>query len=231
MGSGQVRCAHGVLPVPAPATAHILQGVPMYGGAVRGELCTPTGAALLKTFVTSFGQMPPIAVEKTGYGMGKKDFEAANCVRAFLGDTPQEREQAVELRCNLDDMTPEELGFAMERLLELGALDVYLSPVGMKKSRPGVMLSCLCNPADEQKMVQAMFRDLSTLGIRRYLVDRYRLERSVEWRQGPLGQARVKHASGFGVQKSKLEYEDLASIAREQDLSLFQVRDSFENRT
>ena len=231
VGSGQVRCAHGVLPVPAPATAHILQGVPMYGGAVRGELCTPTGAALLKTFVTSFGQMPPLAVEKTGYGMGKKDFEAANCVRAFLGDTPQEREQAVELRCNLDDMTPEELGFAMERLLELGALDVYLSPVGMKKSRPGVMLSCLCNPADEQKMVQAMFRHLSTLGIRRYLVDRYRLERSVEWRQGPLGQARVKHASGFGVQKSKLEYEDLASIAKEQDLSLFQVRDSFENRT
>ena len=117
VGSGQVRCAHGVLPVPAPATAHILRGVPIYGGEIKGELCTPTGAALLKHFVSEFGKMPPMTVEKIGYGMGTKDFPAANCVRAMLGSTDDSRDSITELSCNLDDMTGEELGFAMEQLL------------------------------------------------------------------------------------------------------------------
>ena len=138
VGSGQVRCAHGILPVPAPATAYILQGVPTYGGAVEGELCTPTGAALLKHFVQEFGPAPVMRVEKTGYGMGKKDFEAANCVRAMLGESGSGGAGTIaELCCNLDDMTGEALGFAQERLLEAGALDVFTTPIAMKKNRPG----------------------------------------------------------------------------------------------
>ena len=131
VGSGQVRCAHGVLPVPAPATAHILQGVPMYAGSVKGELCTPTGAALLKHFVTEFREMPVMTVSKIGYGMGKKDFEQANCVRAFLGETAEEKTEVAELSCNLDDMTAEALGFVQELLLAKGALEVYTISGGM----------------------------------------------------------------------------------------------------
>ena len=125
VGSGQVRCAHGILPVPAPATALLLEGIPIYGGSIRGELCTPTGAALLRRFVTRFGPLPPMRVEKTGYGMGTKDFEAANCVRAMLGQTEESAGHILELACNLDDMTPEAVGFAMEQLFAAGALDVY----------------------------------------------------------------------------------------------------------
>ena len=117
VGSGQVKCAHGILPVPAPATAYILRGVPTYGGEIRGELCTPTGAALLKHFVSEFGKMPVMVTDAIGYGMGKKDFPAANCVRAMLGHTDDQTDTVAELSCNLDDMTPEEIGFAMDRLL------------------------------------------------------------------------------------------------------------------
>ena len=131
VGSGQVRCAHGILPVPAPATACLLEGIPIYGGCIRGELCTPTGAALLKYFVGQFGIMPPMAAEKIGYGMGKKDFPAANCVRAFIGNLRNqesenlaEADSIVELRCNLDDMTGEEIGFACEILFKEGAARV-----------------------------------------------------------------------------------------------------------
>ena len=135
VGSGSVRCAHGVLPVPAPATAALLRDVPIYGGSITGELCTPTGAALLKHFVTRFGDMPPMKVERIGYGMGKKDFERANCVRLMLGDTEEQSEEILELCCQVDDMTGEAVGFALEQFLGHGALDAYTMPVGMKKSR------------------------------------------------------------------------------------------------
>ena len=118
VGSGQVRCAHGILPVPAPATAHILRDIPIYGGSIRGELCTPTGAALLKHFVTEFGDMPPMKVQGIGYGMGKKDFERANCIRVMLGQTEKKPEGIWELNCNVDDMTGEQMGFAMEVLMQ-----------------------------------------------------------------------------------------------------------------
>ena len=126
VGSGTVRCAHGIMPVPAPATAALLTGVPIYGGKLQGELCTPTGAALLAHFADSFGDMPLMAVQDMGVGIGTKSFEQANCVRAFLGDAEDEAEDSIlELVCNIDDMTPEALAFACTRLLELGALDVY----------------------------------------------------------------------------------------------------------
>ena len=139
VGSGTVRCAHGLLPVPAPATALLLQGCPIYGGEVQGELCTPTGAALLKHFVSEFGPMPPMTPEAVGYGLGTKDFpDRANCVRAMLGTTrDMPADVALELSCNVDDMSAEEIGFAMERLFEGGAREVYTLPAGMKNPRPG----------------------------------------------------------------------------------------------
>lgn len=225
VGCGQVRCAHGILPVPAPATAYILQGVPTYGGSVQGELCTPTGAALLKHFVQRFGPSPVMRVEKTGYGMGKKDFEAANCVRAMLGQTQEESAAIAQLACNLDDMTPEALGFAQERLWEAGALDVTTAPVGMKKNRPGVQLTCLCRLEDREKLVSVLFAHTTTLGVRESLCTRYTLARSqrtVETEHGPV---RVKEARGWGVTREKPEYEDVAKIAREQGLTLDQVKE------
>ena len=130
VGSGHVHCAHGILPVPAPATAYILNGVPMYGGAVKGELCTPTGAALLKHFATRFGDMPVMRTAAIGYGMGKKDFEQANCIRAMLGETEDAGDSVLQLECNVDDMTAEELGFAMEAILAAGALEGYTVAAG-----------------------------------------------------------------------------------------------------
>ena len=225
VGCGQVRCAHGILPVPAPATAYILQGVPTYGGSVQGELCTPTGAALLKHFVQRFGPSPVMRVEKTGYGMGKKDFEAANCVRAMLGQTQEESAAIAQLACNLDDMTPEALGFAQERLWEAGALDVTTAPIGMKKNRPGVQLTCLCRLEDREKLVSVLFAHTTPLGVRESLCTRYTLARSqrtVETEHGPV---RVKEARGWGVTREKPEYEDVANIAREHGLTLDQVKE------
>lgn len=133
VGSGFVKCTHGVLPVPTPATELILRGVPIYSGEIKSELCTPTGAALLKHFAEDFVPLPVLRVEYVAYGTGKKNFETANVVRVLLGETEGECEQIIELACNLDDMTPEELGFAMEELFRLGTLDVYFTSIGMKK--------------------------------------------------------------------------------------------------
>ncbi len=224
VGSGQVRCAHGILPVPAPATAHILRDVPIYGGQIQGELCTPTGAALLKHFAAQFGPMPLMRTQAVGYGCGKKDFEAANCVRAMLGEAGDGGDQVAVLSCNLDDMTAEALGFAVERLFEAGALDAYTVPAGMKKSRPGVLLQAICRIQDRQAVTEALFRHTTTLGIRESVSRRYVLERSVQALDTPWGPVRRKESSGYGVFRVKYEYEDLARIAREQKISLDQAR-------
>lgn len=226
VGSGQVRCAHGILPVPAPATALLLEGIPIYGGSIRGELCTPTGAALLRRFVTRFGPLPPMRVEKTGYGMGTKDFEAANCVRAMLGQTEESAGHILELACNLDDMTPEAVGFAMEQLFAAGALDVYTTPIGMKKNRPGVLLTCMCREDDREAMLRTIFRHTSTLGVRVSVCDRYTLSRRQYAVQTPDGEIRVKESSGWGVLRRKAEFEDLARIARQTDKSIAEVLDT-----
>lgn len=228
VGSGQVRCAHGILPVPAPATAHILRDVPIYGGSVKGELCTPTGAALLKHFATRFGDLPVMRVQSIGYGMGSKDFEAANCVRALLGETAGSAGHVVELSCNVDDMTGEQLGFAMDRLLEAGALDVYQVPIGMKKSRPGVLLRVLCRPEDRETLAAAMFRHTSTLGIREAELGRFVLDRQIETMETPWGPVRRKTAAGYGVTRSKYEYEDLARIAAQRGVGIAQVQAELE---
>lgn len=221
VGSGQVRCAHGILPVPAPATAHILQGVPTYGGEIPGELCTPTGAALLKWFANAFGPSPIMRVERVGYGMGTKDFPAMNGVRAMLGETADGAADSVaELSCNLDDMTPEALAFAAERLMEAGALDVFTTAIGMKKGRPGVMLTCLCRPEDREVMTRLLFSHTTTLGVREHLSNRQVLSRSQQQRQTRFGTVTVKVSEGWGVRREKAEYEDLARIAKEHGWSL-----------
>ena len=224
VGSGQVRCAHGILPVPAPATALLLSGVPIYGGAIQGELCTPTGAALLTHFVTKFGELPAMRLLKSGYGMGTKDFPAANCVRAMLGETDAPTEEILELSCNLDDCTGEAIGFAMERLLDAGALDVYWTSVGMKKNRPGILLTCMCRPLDREKMVELLFRHTTTLGVRESAFRRYTLSRESKTIQTPDGDIRVKVSTGYGVAREKPEFEDLAKIARETGKSLSELQ-------
>lgn len=224
VGSGHVKCAHGVLPVPAPATAHILRDVPTYGGSVQGELCTPTGAALLKHFAKSFGAQPVMRVSQIGYGMGKKDFSAANCVRVFLGETTEEAGTVTELCCNLDDITGEELGFVQELLLEAGALDVYMVPVQMKKNRPGILLCCICRPEQQEQLAGILFRHTTTFGVRYTAYNRYCLERHTETAKTAAGEIRVKTGTGFGVTKSKAEYEDLAAVARQTGVSIAEAK-------
>jgi len=223
VGSGQVRCAHGILPVPAPATAHILRDSPTYGGNIKGELCTPTGAAILKHYANEFGAMPIMKVSKIGYGMGKKDFEHANCVRAFIGDAARNNEEVVELICNLDDMTPEAVAFAQQILFDEGALDVYTMPIGMKKGRTGILFTCMCKHDLRDKMISLLFKHTTTLGIRENVSRRYILNRKSEEVQTQHGTVRIKTAHGYGVTKAKPEYEDIAKIASENALSLADV--------
>ena len=224
VGSGHVHCMHGILPVPAPATALLLSGIPIYGGAVEGELCTPTGAALLRHFVSRFGDRPVMTCSAIGYGMGSKDFPRANCLRAFWGDSTQELEQIVHLECNLDDCTGEDIGFAMDQLFLAGARDVYTQPIGMKKSRPGVLLSVICMPEDADRLAGILLRHTTTLGVRRQNMSRYALERSVRTVNTSYGPVRVKTASGMGVTRSKAEYDDLAGLAQRQGVSLADIR-------
>ena len=224
VGSGTVRCAHGVLPVPAPATELILRGVPIYSGQIKSELCTPTGAALLKYFVRKFGAMPTMQIENAGCGTGKKNFECANVVRAFIGETVNDGEEIIELACNLDDMTPEELAFAMEELFSLGALDVYFTSIGMKKSRPGVKLTCMCREKQRKQMLECIFKHTTTLGVREYVCKRYELGRSEKTVRTLDGEVRVKTSSGYGAVREKAEYEDLAALARKSGKTIAQIR-------
>lgn len=219
VGSGTVKCAHGIMPVPAPATAALLTGVPTYGGAIRGELCTPTGAALLKCFVDRYGPMPVMVTEKIGYGVGTKEFEQANCVRAFLGESQEGASgEIAELVCNIDDMSPEALAFACARLLELGALDVYTTPGTMKKGRPGHVLTVLCEPEREGELARHVLAQTTTNGLRSRKCGKYFLTPGAGQVQTPWGPVRLKLARGHGVSHAKPEFEDVAALAKEHGL-------------
>lgn len=223
VGYGQVKCAHGIMPVPAPATALLLQGCPIYGGSIKGELCTPTGAALLKYFTDEFGELPTMTVEAIGYGMGKKDFEAANCVRSMLGETEGAKDVMVELNCNVDDMTGEQIGFALERFFAEGAVETFTIPIQMKKSRPGTLIRVLCSPEKKETLIRAMFQYTSTAGIRESKVERSVLNRDIDTVETAYGPMRKKHYSGYGVNRYKYEYEDLARAALENGLSIDKI--------
>jgi len=224
VGSGQVRCAHGVMPVPAPATASLLAGIPSYSGDIRGELCTPTGAALLAHFGQSFGPQPMMTVHQVGSGCGTKEFPAANCVRAFWGETEEvSREVVSELCCHIDDMTAEALAFAAERLMEAGALDVSTSPIVMKKGRAAAALTVLCRPEDETRIAETVLRETSTLGVRVHPCARYTLTPSARQVETPYGKVAIKCGDGFGIHREKPEYRDVADAARKAGVSFQQV--------
>lgn len=224
LGSGQVKCAHGILPVPAPATANLLTGIPCYCGEITGELCTPTGAALLAQFADSFGSMPSLMLEKVGYGVGKKEFPAANCLRAFYGENndPQQA-QIVELCCHIDDMTAEALAFAGEQLLAQGALDVSASPLTMKKGRAGVNYTVLCKPQDETRIANAILRETTTNGVRATRCAKYILRPSIRTVDTSYGPVRIKCADSGDIHHEKPEYDDVAAAARTAGLPFQKV--------
>lgn len=225
VGKGTVKCAHGILPVPAPATAEILKDIPVYTREIiDGELCTPTGAALLKTFVSRFGEMPVMRMKKTGYGMGKKDFPIANCVRMLYGETEENTDQVCELRFNVDDMTAEEIAFAQNKLLETGAFEVFLTSVQMKKGRPGTLFTVLTTEDRKEEVIRSIFRHTTTLGMREFHSNRYVLKRIIQEEDTAIGKVRRKESEGYGTRRYKFEYEDLARIANEKNLSLYEVR-------
>ena len=223
-GYGHVHASHGVIPVPAPATAYILEDIPSYDGDIESELCTPTGAALVKYFADEFGRMPVLSGKKTGYGMGTKEFEKANALRAVIGNTEDEKDKVIELSLTVDDMTGEEIAFACERLLEAGALDVYTRPVYMKKGRPGILIDVLLKEADEERIVREIFKHTTTLGIRQAVCERYILKRETQIVKTPYGPVRKKISEGYGVHKEKYEYEDIAEAARKAASGIRQIK-------
>ncbi len=221
-GSGNVKCAHGVLPVPAPATAYILKNIPVYSNEVEGELCTPTGAALAKNFADEFSVMPCMTVDKIGYGIGSKDFSQANCLRAFIGSDVESK--VTELAFNIDDMTAEDLGFACRKLMENGALDVYQTPAAAKKFRLATVVSVICDERIKGKMLELIFKHTTTIGVREYELERYTLKRKVGKISTTLGEFHQITSEGFGVNKTKLEFDDLKKFAELNDLSIEEVR-------
>lgn len=225
VGSGFVRCAHGVLPVPAPATTELLKGLPFYSGSIKGELLTPTGAAILRHYVEAFQEMPVMTLEQTGYGMGQKDFETANCVRAFLGDvaTGDYDDKILSISCNLDDMTGEAISFASESLLNAGALDVYTIPIQMKKGRPGIILTCLCPLPEKETFTRLFFQHTTTRGVRYAVYERAKLTSTFEVHDTSFGKIRIKKSSGYHATHEKPEFEDLKAIALSHECSLDDV--------
>ena len=228
LGSGTVQAAHGTMPVPAPATARLVEGVPTYSAGPRAELTTPTGAALAVTLSSDFGPLPAMRIGASGYGAGTRDFPGrANLLRVLIGEADQvdsPSEAVWILEASIDDMTPEMAGFAMERLLEAGALDVTLTPVYMKKNRPGFTLSVLAAPEDRMRLGDMMLTETSTIGIRETGVRRRTLPRS--WREvrTKYGTVRVKVSGDLeGAPKFAPEYEDCRRLAREHEVPFQRV--------
>lgn len=223
VGSGTVKTEHGMLPVPAPATAELLVGKPVYARGPAVELTTPTGAAIAVTLAKEFGPLPPVRITATGYGAGDKDFaEHANVLRVLLGETSEARESTTVavLEANIDDSSPQVLGYAMERLLEAGALDVTLEYVLMKKNRPGTLVRVIAKPEDREALAQMMFAETSTLGLRIYSAERRVQARRILEVETPHGKVRIKIA---GDGSFAPEYDDCRELARTTGVPLKQI--------
>lgn len=218
VGNGTVKCAHGELPVPAPATANILRGIPYYKSDVMTELCTPTGAAILKYFADEFTLSPRFcAVKKTGVGTGTKVLSRPNILRVF----EYEDSGITELSCNIDDMTGEEAAFAAEVMMSKGALDCFFSPVFMKKGRPAYLFTVLCKAEQAKDFAALVFKHTTTIGIRKYSPSRYTLDREFTEKSG----VTVKRSEGYGTRREKPEFEDIKRLALEKDISVFEARE------
>jgi uncharacterized protein (TIGR00299 family) protein len=230
-GSGTVKCAHGVMPVPTPGTAELLKGVPLAPSTVKTELTTPTGAAILTTVVKEYTATPDMTIERIGHGSGTKDFlEQPNILRLMVGTANPDRKVRGEtdtvavLETNLDDIAPEVIGYCTERLFAAGALDVFVMPIQMKKNRPGVLLSVICEAAQVGELEAILFRETGTFGIRSTTAARVKLQREAVEVQTPWGPVKAKRgwrADGFEVLTP--EYEDCARVAREHNVSLREV--------
>ena len=228
VGSGTVWCAHGEFPVPAPATARLLAGVPIYAGAVANELVTPTGALLMTSYARSFGALPPMRVKQIGYGAGSRDFaKHPNVLRVLVGEgaSSEETERVIVIECEIDDMNPQLFGPLMERLYADGALDVFYAPVQMKKNRPGTLVTVI-SPLDRREELSAvLFTDSTTIGVRYQEVLRERLAREVRTVDTPVGAIRFKVATRDGrVLNVAPEFEDCAKAAAERGMSIKDVQ-------
>lgn len=220
-GFGEVKTAHGIMPVPAPATAELLSTIPCFTGDIKSELTTPTGVALVKFFANEFSASNG-KYEEIGYGAGTKDFEKPNIIRAFIKET--DTDTVFELRCQIDDMTGEELGYALNKMLVLGAKDAYIKPIVMKKSRPAFEFTVICSPADKDELTRQMFKHTTTLGIRQIKCVRAILDRKICEKNG----VRIKRSQGYGTQIEKTEFDDIVKIAEENDISVFEARKMIE---
>jgi uncharacterized protein (TIGR00299 family) protein len=234
VGAGFVRASHGVLPVPAPATAELLKGAPTYARGQDGELTTPTGAALLATLAESFGPIPQLRVDRIGYGAGTKDLpQAPNLLRVFLGEDAERGDADViaVMEANLDDMNPEWFGYAQEKLFALGALDVFYTPIFMKKNRPATKLTVLCDPGRVEALASSFFRETSTFGVRTYEVRRQKLHRFSQSVETPYGPVSVKIGRWRGqIVQISPEYESCSEAARRTGAPLKAIYQAAEAR-
>jgi uncharacterized protein (TIGR00299 family) protein len=228
VGGGTVTCAHGVFPVPAPATARLLQGVPVYDGGQQMELVTPTGALIVTAYADSFGPMPAMTLERIGYGAGDRDPERyPNVLRMILGDAAGDTHarRVIEIRCEIDDMNPQLFGPLMDHLHEAGALDVFYAPVQMKKSRPGTLVTVLALPEDRERLSGILFRETTTIGLRYQEMMRECLDRDVESIATPVGEIRFKVARRGGtILNAAPEFDDCARVAAERSLPIKDVQ-------
>jgi uncharacterized protein (TIGR00299 family) protein len=232
VGGGTAKMAHGVLPVPAPATARLLLGKPTYSSGVQKELVTPTGAAIVATLCAAFGPQPPMSVTSIGYGAGTADLEdQPNVLRLMVGEAAGKRAAAESesirvLEANLDDMNPQIYGYFLEKALAAGALDVFATPVQMKKNRPGMLVTVLCKPEDEPKFHEMLFAETTTLGVRSYTAERRVLARQWETVRTVFGEVRIKVARLNGhIRQASPEFEDCRKLAEAKNVPLQRVMD------
>ena len=223
LGSGFVHCEHGVFPVPAPATLEILKGVPVYSKNAKKELTTPTGAAILKALCSEFGRLPEFVIEKIGYGLGKRDMETPNVLRVIVGKKKSPSTLTM-LETNIDNMNPEIYSYLFPKLLDNKALDVFVTPIIMKKNRPANILSVLCNEVDVEQLEEILFTETTTLGIRKYKVEREELQRKFEKISTRYGEITVKYTFRNGkLLKFTPEYEECRLIAEKTNIPLIQI--------
>jgi uncharacterized protein (TIGR00299 family) protein len=226
VGSGFVEMEHGKFPVPPPAVAELLAGIPIYSTEILGELMTPTGAAIISTVCDSYGTLPDMQVEITAYGAGTREYERfPNVIRIMIGETGNEQrttnnEQLALLETNIDDSTPQVVGFVMERAFELGSLDCWFTPIQMKKNRPGVLLSVLCGVEKKEELMEMLYRETTTIGIRISSVERHALEREIKTVSTEFGDVAIKIAkSGETIVNVMPEYDDIRRIALEKGVA------------
>lgn len=225
LGEGFIESSHGIIPIPAPATVELLKGIPVYSNGIKGELVTPTGASIISTLTQNFGPIPYMKIYKIGYGAGKRDLPIPNLLRVFMGEKiiNVKEDKNLVIEANIDDMNPQIYGYLMEKLFERGALDVTLTPIFMKKGRPGILLTVLLEPWKEQEITEILFKETSTIGVRKYFVDKIMMDREIREVDTSWGKVKVKISRYGSFEKISPEYEDCKKIAEKEGIPLINV--------